>query len=241
MTAKQISKNSNIFENINERGESGKDIYKATVKITTFSSKEEKWVQHSYEETHINRARQLNSLKTSSSITTSDSAEGIEKIESNKISIYLFNSLDFSSILEEALKNDSSSENSQSEEDKQRLREINEFLMNSTSNLKLLINLEKIKKMYQEESSGSSLKYLDVNKIFPEKFDKLENIEKIEKFDKFENLEKTEKKTSPNFAKTTEENLRKELENILLQVYLEHINKTKDFDIKVFENHVNFF
>ena len=32
--------------------------------------------------------------------------------------------------------------------------------------------------------------------------------------------------------------LRKELENILLQVYLEHINKTKDFDIKVFENHV---
>lgn len=81
MTTKQNSKNLNIFENINER-DSGRDIYKATVKITTFSSKEEKWVQHSYEETHINRARQLNSLKTSSCLTTSDSVEGIEKIES---------------------------------------------------------------------------------------------------------------------------------------------------------------
>lgn len=50
---------------------------------------------------------------------------------------------------------------------------------------------------------------------------------------------KAEKKSSPNFAKTTEENLRKELESILLQVYLEHINKSKDFDIKVFENHVS--
>jgi hypothetical protein len=48
-----------------------------------------------------------------------------------------------------------------------------------------------------------------------------------------------EKKNIPNFAKTTEENLRKELESILLQVYLEHINKSKDFDIKVFENHVS--
>lgn len=43
------------------------------------------------------------------------------------------NFLDFSSIIEEALKNDSSSENSQSEEDKQRLREFNEFLSSSTS------------------------------------------------------------------------------------------------------------
>jgi hypothetical protein len=52
---------------------------------------------------------------------------------------------------------------------------------------------------------------------------------------------KAEKKGTPNFAKTTEENLRKELESILLQVYLEHINKSKDFDIKVFENHVSYY
>ncbi len=81
MTAKNNSKNSNIFDNIIEK-EAARDIYKATVKITTFSSKEEKWVQHSYEETHINRGRQLNSLKTSASVTTSDSTEGFEKIES---------------------------------------------------------------------------------------------------------------------------------------------------------------
>ena len=47
-----------------------------------------------------------------------------------------------------------------------------------------------------------------------------------------------EKKNSSNFAKTTEENLRKELENILLQVYIEHINKTKNLDMKRFEKHV---
>jgi hypothetical protein len=91
MTAKNNSKNSNFFENINEREgarDLPRDIYKATVKITTFSSKEEKWVQHSYEETHVNsgnRGRQLNTLntlKTSASVTTSDSAEAFEKIES---------------------------------------------------------------------------------------------------------------------------------------------------------------
>ena len=105
--------------------------------------------------------------------------------------------------------------------------------MNSTSkhNFK---NLEKIKKMYQEESTPTTLKYLDSNKILQDRLDKLTK----EKTDKSDNIEKKDKKKSQTFAKTTEENLRKELENILLQVYLEHINKTKDFDIKVFENHV---
>jgi hypothetical protein len=51
--------------------------------------------------------------------------------------------------------------------------------------------------------------------------------------------ENSEKKNSSNLQKTTEENLRKELESILLQVYIEHINKSKDFDIKVFEKHVS--
>jgi hypothetical protein len=95
MTAKNNLKNSNLFENANER-EAARDIYKATVKITTFSSKEEKWVQHSYEETHINRGRQLNSLKTSASVTTSDSAEGLDKIESKCWSLYYeYNSNEF--------------------------------------------------------------------------------------------------------------------------------------------------
>ena len=44
--------------------------------------------------------------------------------------------------------------------------------------------------------------------------------------------------SSSNFAKNTEENLRKELESILLQVYLEHINRTNKIDISVFEKHV---
>ena len=51
--------------------------------------------------------------------------------------------------------------------------------------------------------------------------------------------ENSDKKNSSNLQKTTEENLRKELESILLQVYIEHINKSKDFDIKVFEKHVS--
>jgi len=50
----------------------------------------------------------------------------------------------------------------------------------------------------------------------------------------------SEKKNSSNFAKTTEENLRKELESILSQVYIEHINKTKNLDMKKFEKHVKY-
>ena len=38
--------------------------------------------------------------------------------------------------------------------------------------------------------------------------------------------EKGDKQNSSNFAKSTDENLRNELEGILLQVYTEHINKT---------------
>lgn len=53
--------------------------------------------------------------------------------------------------------------------------------------------------------------------------------------------ENNDKKSSSNLQKTTEENLRKELESILLQVYIEHINKSKDFDIKVFEKHVRIY
>ncbi len=78
--SKGPSKNLNLFEALND---SDRDVYKATVKITTFSSKEEKWVHHSYEETHINRGRQFTSLKSSSTKTASDSVEGLEQIESN--------------------------------------------------------------------------------------------------------------------------------------------------------------
>jgi hypothetical protein len=70
--------------------------------------------------------------------------------------------------------------------------------------------------MYQEESAP--LKY--TSKLFPEKIEK-------------------PIVSSSSFAKTTEENLRKELESILYQVYAEHINKSKDYDIKVFEKHVH--
>jgi hypothetical protein len=77
MTSKGLNKSMNLFETLND---SDRDIFKATVKITTFSSKEEKWV--SYEETHINRGRQVTSLK-SSSTKTSDSADNLDLIESN--------------------------------------------------------------------------------------------------------------------------------------------------------------
>ncbi len=85
MTSKQNSKSSNLFESLNDNV-AAKDVYKTTVKITTFSSKEEKWVQHSYEETHSsNRGRHLTSVKTNSSKTTCDSVERLEKIESKII------------------------------------------------------------------------------------------------------------------------------------------------------------
>jgi|LauGreDrversion4_2_1035121.scaffolds.fasta_scaffold1343969_1 hypothetical protein len=85
MTSKGLNKNLNLFEALTD---SDRDVFKATVKITTFSSKEEKWV--SYEETHINRGRQITSLK-SSSTKTSESGEGLDLIESkSKILIFIF-------------------------------------------------------------------------------------------------------------------------------------------------------
>ena len=83
MTSKQTLKNLNLFESLQESS-SGKDVYKTTVKITTISTKEDKWVQHSYEETHT-RGRQFTSVKTSSSKNTSDSVESREKYDCKKI------------------------------------------------------------------------------------------------------------------------------------------------------------
>lgn len=75
MTTK--NKSHSLFDNVQEGV--NKDIFKTTVKITTFTNKEEKWVQHSYEEMHTNtRGRQLTSVKTTTSKTTCDSVERLE-------------------------------------------------------------------------------------------------------------------------------------------------------------------
>ncbi len=75
--------------------------------------------------------------------------------------------------------------------------------------------------MYQEKTS-STLKYLDPNKFFTEQTEKNKII-------------------SSSVVTKIEENLKKELETILIQVYIEHINRTHEYDLTIFVNQVSIF
>jgi hypothetical protein len=82
------SKNKCFFEN-NQQDIQDKEFYTTTVKITTFTTKEEKWVHHSFEETLTSRGRQLTTFKTTSSKTTTcESMEGLESTILNEYRYY---------------------------------------------------------------------------------------------------------------------------------------------------------
>lgn len=193
------------FEDVGEKITSSRDIIKTTVKITTFTSKEEKWVHHSYEETQ--KGRQLTSLKT-----TYDSAEDLE-------SKFILNyALDISSIIE-ALRDEEDSYSQSGDEEIKRIR-IHEFLKKCK---------KKVEKRKNENNGNSESTEMKT---------KNEKIQKLLEDSNVTQSSSDEKDKSLNFVKNTEDNLKKELETILLQVYLEHLNGGQEIDIKIYERHV---
>ncbi len=109
---------------------------------------------------------------------------------------------------------DSSEENSPSEEDKQRIKEFDECLENSKS--EIVLKLEQFKKIFQDKTT-LSLKYIENSRSFPDD---------------------SKNPIISSMLPKVEENIRKDMETILIQIYVEHIDKTQKYDLSVYAKQV---